>query len=97
MLHFCDMQCTPILGIAIHQTTLMFAGLKIFWDAYLKRKRQLGRDDCGPDGAKEVQNSVPSEHVSTMKIEIDKINRNISDFKAEIIEIIRKGMEEDDK
>ena len=97
MFHFSDMQCTPILGIAIHQITLMFAGLKIFWNAYLKRKRQLGRDDSGPDGVIEVQNSVPSEYVSTMKIEIDKINRNISDFKAEIIEIMRKDMEKDNK
>ena len=71
----------------------MINGLKVYWMTCLDRRRELPHEDVCPGKLIRVQDLSLDESVCALKIEIDRVDTKINDFKAEIIETLRRDME----
>ena len=71
----------------------MVAGIRIYWKAMINRSREMGHQDDRPETFIEVQGITQNEQAGTLNTEIERLNQKMNDFKAEIIETLRKDME----
>ena len=87
------MQIPQLLGIAMHHIRLGVSGLGVYLKAVLDRNREMSKEKHSPGVLIEVQDLAQIESVGALKIETDRINIKLSDFKAQIIETFRKDIE----
>ena len=71
---------------------LIVAGLRIYWKAYLDRKRVSTHEDGYPESLIEVQDLAQNETVGLPKIEIDRVSKKLDDFEAKMVEKMRRDM-----
>ena len=87
------MQTPQLLGIAMHHIRLGVSGLGVYLKVVLDRNREMSKEEHFPGVLIEAQDLAQSESVGALKIETDRINIKISDFKAQIIETLRKDIQ----
>lgn len=75
--------------MAIRQIRTMVAGIRIYLKAKMDANREMAQEDDGPGTLVVVQESEPNQTIGTLKIEIDRINANMNNLKADIIDTLK--------
>ena len=94
---YIDTQYFFLLGIAIHQITTIVDGIRIYLKVKINRNKEISNQDDCPGTLIEAQESTQNEQAGTLNIDINKLNEKMNEFKAEIIEALRKDMAKGEK
>ena len=87
------MQIPQLLGMAMHQITLLFASLQLYWKTYFSRNGVSNHEDCCSGEVNEAQNSPKNDLIVSLKSELNEINLQIINQKKEIIDTLKNDLE----